>query len=69
MVEVMPGNVRQSTNCKHLSMAGTDFANGPTFQTFSLHVICNPLFYSSFGENLHQFAQFALEIFSKIFKM
>jgi hypothetical protein len=65
MVEVMPGNVRQSTNCKHLSMAGTDLANGPTFQTFSLYEICNPPSFSSFSENLHKFAQFALEIFEK----
>jgi hypothetical protein len=62
MVEVMPGNVRQSTNFKHLSMARMDLANGPTFQKFSLYEICNPLCFSSFGENLHKFA---LEIFEK----
>jgi hypothetical protein len=55
MVEVMPGNVRQSTNCKHLSMAGRDLANGPTFQTFSLYEICNLLLFSSLGENFQNF--------------
>jgi len=31
--------------------------------------ICNPLFFSSFSENLHKFARFALEMFSKFWEM
>jgi hypothetical protein len=68
MVEVMPGNVRWSTNCKHLSMAGTDFANGPTFQTFSLYEICNPLFFFIFQWKFAQICTICTRIFFKILR-
>jgi hypothetical protein len=66
MVEVMPGNVRQSTNCKYLSMAvGWIWQMDRLFRHFPCMKFATRFFFSSFGENLHKFAQFALEFFSK----
>ncbi len=68
MVEVMAGNVRQSTNCKHLSMAGTDLANGLTFQTFSLYEICNLLFFLIFRWKFAQICTIFTSNFWEIFR-